>query len=78
MHALILAGGEGTRLGMGEKPLVSICGKPMVSWVTDAFRAAALEVTVVASHRTPMTLTTSGRKVSPFIGLWARAMWRIS
>jgi adenosylcobinamide-phosphate guanylyltransferase len=56
MHALILAGGEGTRLGMGEKPLVGICGRPMVSWVTDAFTAAGLEVVVVGSHRTPMTL----------------------
>ena len=56
MLALILAGGEGTRLGMGEKPLVSICGRPMVAWVIDAFTAAGLEVMVVASHRTPMTL----------------------
>jgi len=56
MLALILAGGEGTRLGMGEKPLVTICGKPMVAWIIDAFAAAGLEVVVVASHRTPMTL----------------------
>lgn len=56
MLALILAGGEGTRLGMGEKPLVTICGRPMVAWVTDAFTVAGLEVVVVASRRTPITL----------------------
>jgi adenosylcobinamide-phosphate guanylyltransferase len=56
MHALILAGGAGTRLGMGEKPLVSICGRPMVAWVIDAFTTAGLEVTVVASPSAPMTL----------------------
>ena len=56
MLALILAGGEGTRLGMGEKPLVSICGRPMLSWVIDAFTDSGLEVMVVASSRTQMTL----------------------
>ena len=56
MLALILAGGEGTRLGMGEKPLVDICGRPMVARVLDAFTSAGLEVIVVVSSRTPMTL----------------------
>jgi adenosylcobinamide-phosphate guanylyltransferase len=56
MLALILAGGEGTRLGMGEKPLVTICGRPMAAYVIDAFTGAGLEVVVVASRRTPMTL----------------------
>ena len=55
MLALILAGGEGTRLGMGEKPLVTICGRPMVAYVIDAFTAAGLDVVVVATRRTPMT-----------------------
>jgi len=55
MLALIMAGGEGSRLGMGEKPLVNICGRPMVSYVIDAFLAADHEVVVVASHRTPFT-----------------------
>jgi adenosylcobinamide-phosphate guanylyltransferase len=55
MLALILAGGEGTRLGMGEKPLVTICGRPMVAYVIDAFTAAGLDIVVVATRRTPMT-----------------------
>ncbi|HUK92791.1 MAG TPA: NTP transferase domain-containing protein [Methanomicrobiales archaeon] len=72
MHALILAGGEGTRLGMGEKPLVTICGRPMVSRVIDAFTSAGLEVTVVASTRTPMTLNYLRAQGIPFY----RAMGR--
>ena len=55
MLALILAGGEGARLGMGEKPLVDLCGRPMVAFVLDAFAGAGIEVMVVASRRTPMT-----------------------
>ena len=55
MLALIMAGGRGTRLRMGEKPLVTICGRPMLSYVTDAFVAAGHEVVVVASYRTPFT-----------------------
>lgn len=55
MLALIMAGGQGTRLQMGEKPLVTICGRPMLSYVIDAFTAAGHEVVVVASHRTPFT-----------------------
>ena len=56
MLALILAGGEGTRLGMGEKPLVTICGRPMLAYVINAFTSAGLDVVVVGSRCTPMTL----------------------
>ncbi len=55
MLTLIMAGGEGSRLRMGEKPLVTICGRPMLSYVIDAFESAGHEVIVVASHRTPYT-----------------------
>ena len=55
MLVLIMAGGEGTRLRMGEKPLVTICGKPMLSYVIDAFSSAGHGVVVVASHKTPFT-----------------------
>jgi adenosylcobinamide-phosphate guanylyltransferase len=66
MLALILAGGEGSRLGLGEKPLVDICGSPMVARVLDAFTAAGLEVMVVASARTPMTLNYLRAQGIPF------------
>jgi adenosylcobinamide-phosphate guanylyltransferase len=66
MLALILAGGEGTRLGLGEKSLADICGRPMVARVIDAFAAAGLDVVVVASRRTPMTLNYLRAQGIPF------------
>jgi adenosylcobinamide-phosphate guanylyltransferase len=55
MLALIMAGGEGSRLGMGEKPLVTILGMPMISRVIEAFRGAGLDVVVVATPKTCFT-----------------------
>jgi adenosylcobinamide-phosphate guanylyltransferase len=56
MHALIMAGGAGTRLNLGEKPLISICGKPMIAHVIHAFTRAGCDVVVAASPKTPMTI----------------------
>jgi adenosylcobinamide-phosphate guanylyltransferase len=55
MLALIVAGGEGTRLKMGEKPLVRICDRSMISYVIEAFSHAGHDVVVVNSPRTPLT-----------------------
>jgi adenosylcobinamide-phosphate guanylyltransferase len=55
MDALILAGGSGSRLDLGEKPLVTIQGKPMIGYVIDAFRAAGCEVVVILTKKTPYT-----------------------
>ncbi|HON80888.1 MAG TPA: NTP transferase domain-containing protein [Methanoregulaceae archaeon] len=55
MLALILAGGGGTRLDLGEKPLVTIRGKPMIEYVIDAFTAGGYDVVVVLSKKTPFT-----------------------
>ena len=55
MLALIMAGGRGSRLRMGEKPLVTVGERPMLAYVIDAFSSAGHEVVVVASHRTPFT-----------------------
>lgn len=56
MLALIMAGGAGTRLNLGEKPLISIGGRPMIAHVIDAFSGAGCEVVVAASPKTPMTI----------------------
>ncbi len=56
MHALIMAGGEGSRLDRGEKPLILVHGKPMIAYVTDAFSAAGIVPVVAASPKTPMTM----------------------
>lgn len=55
MHALILAGGSGTRLDLGEKPLVTLLGKPMIGYVIEAFRNAGHDVTVILTEKTPFT-----------------------
>jgi adenosylcobinamide-phosphate guanylyltransferase len=56
MHALIMAGGAGSRLNLGEKPLILIGGRPMISYVIDAFLSAGFEPAVAASRQTPMTI----------------------
>jgi adenosylcobinamide-phosphate guanylyltransferase len=56
MYALIMAGGAGTRLNLGEKPLVAICGRPLISYVIDAFKGAGCKPVVATSLRAPMTL----------------------
>ncbi|WFN35053.1 NTP transferase domain-containing protein [Methanogenium sp. S4BF] len=55
MLALIVAGGRGTRLNMGEKPLVRICDRPMIEYVIDAFCAAGIEPVAVLSSAVPQT-----------------------
>jgi adenosylcobinamide-phosphate guanylyltransferase len=55
MRALIMAGGAGSRLALGEKPLTLVCGRPMISYITDAFRSAGCEPVIVVSPKTPMT-----------------------
>ncbi|MDE4907244.1 NTP transferase domain-containing protein [Methanogenium marinum] len=55
MLALIVAGGRGTRLNRGEKPLVRICDRPMIACVTEAFCAAGIEPVAVLSPSVPQT-----------------------
>jgi len=55
MLALIMAGGAGSRLNLGEKPLVSVGGLPMIARVIWAFDSFGCDVVVAASLRTPMT-----------------------
>jgi adenosylcobinamide-phosphate guanylyltransferase len=56
MHALIMAGGEGSRINLGEKPLVLICRRPMIAYITDAFIGAGIDPVVAVSPKTPMTM----------------------
>ena len=55
MRAIIMAGGAGSRLNLGEKPLVLCSGRPMISYVIDAFCEAGHEPVVAVTSRTPMT-----------------------
>jgi adenosylcobinamide-phosphate guanylyltransferase len=55
MRALIMAGGAGSRLNLGEKPIIPLCGRPMIEYIVTAFQQAGCEPVVAASSRTPMT-----------------------
>jgi adenosylcobinamide-phosphate guanylyltransferase len=56
MYALIMAGGSGSRINLGEKPLISICGRPMIAYVIDVFHFCGITPVVAASPKTPMTM----------------------
>ncbi|ELZ72915.1 GTP:adenosylcobinamide-phosphate guanylyltransferase [Haloferax prahovense DSM 18310] len=57
MDALVMCGGRGTRLDAPvEKPLVEICGRPMLDRVAAALRDSSVEtVRAVTSPHTPNT-----------------------
>ncbi|MCM1985441.1 MULTISPECIES: NTP transferase domain-containing protein [Methanococcoides] len=57
MDAVIMAGGQGLRLGMGEKPCVELLGKPLISYVIDSLeRSSYIErIFVAVSPSTPAT-----------------------
>ncbi|GBC74477.1 Molybdenum cofactor guanylyltransferase [archaeon HR05] len=57
MIAVVMAGGRGSRLAMGEKPLVKINGKPMISYVIDAllYSRCFSAITVAVSNNTIRT-----------------------
>lgn len=57
MDAIVMAGGFGQRLGMGEKPCVELLGKPLIAYVIDTLRASENidRVFVAISPVTPRT-----------------------
>ena len=57
MDAIVMAGGLGKRLGMGEKPCIKIFGKPLISYVVDALDGAKKidRIFVAVSPATPNT-----------------------
>jgi adenosylcobinamide-phosphate guanylyltransferase len=58
MIGLVMAGGRGTRLGCGEKPLVPIAGTPMILWVLTAlYRTHLRPIYGSVTAYTPQTAT---------------------
>ncbi len=58
---LIMAGGKGTRMDLDiEKPLLEICGRPMIFYVVDALRGSkdVDDIIVTTSEHTPETAET--------------------
>ncbi|WP_406669919.1 NTP transferase domain-containing protein [Methanolobus sp. ZRKC4] len=57
MDAIIMAGGFGSRLGMGEKPCVELLGKPLITYVIDTLQRTGSigDIYVAVSPATPRT-----------------------
>ena len=57
MDAIVMAGGLGKRLGMGEKPCIEVLGKPLISYVVDALEGSEKidHIFVAVSPATPNT-----------------------
>jgi adenosylcobinamide-phosphate guanylyltransferase len=56
--ALVMAGGKGTRMQIAqEKPLIKVCGKPVIEYVLEALKKAKKidSVIVAVSNCTPKT-----------------------
>src|SRR5512136_2027469 len=56
--ALIMAGGKGTRLHLAEeKPLIKVCGKPVIEYVIEALKNAKKidSIVVAVTDCTPKT-----------------------
>jgi adenosylcobinamide-phosphate guanylyltransferase len=58
VSALVMAGGKGTRMGSPEeKPLIEVCGRPVIEYVLEALKKAKKidKVYVAVTERTPKT-----------------------
>ncbi len=58
MRAVVMAGGIGKRMRQkGEKPMINLCGKPLLMWVIDALKKSTKvsEIMVAASCFTRRT-----------------------
>ena len=56
MDALVMAGGKGSRLGMGEKPLVKLFGRSLIDYVVSALLdSSADRIFVAVTENVPMT-----------------------
>ncbi len=56
MDVLVMAGGKGMRLNMGEKPLVRLLGRPLVDYVVSSLEdSLADRIFVAATENVPLT-----------------------
>jgi adenosylcobinamide-phosphate guanylyltransferase len=56
LDALVMAGGKGSRLKMGEKPLVKLFGRPLIDYVVSALlNSSADRIFVATTDNVPMT-----------------------
>lgn len=62
--AVILAGGQGRRMGGADKGLMDYRGRPLVEWVLDAL-APQVEEILISANRNLDRYARSGRRVLP-------------
>ncbi|HUI27138.1 MAG TPA: sugar phosphate nucleotidyltransferase [Candidatus Kryptonia bacterium] len=71
--AVILAAGAGTRLGeLGtrySKPMVPLCGRPLIDWVIERLRAAGLTRFVIVAHAGDVALQRHARATGADLAL---------
>jgi GTP:adenosylcobinamide-phosphate guanylyltransferase len=48
LRALIMAGGKGSRI-TSRKPIIEICGKPMLLWILETLKSLTLDIYVAVS-----------------------------
>ena len=53
IECIVMAGGRGTRLGAPEKPMVEVCGEPMIVRVLRQLASVCGRIIVVYSRFTP-------------------------
>jgi molybdopterin-guanine dinucleotide biosynthesis protein A len=68
---LVLAGGQGRRMGGVDKGLALLRGRPMVAWVLDRFAPQVDEIIVNANQNTEQYAAFGHRVVSDEIGGFA-------
>jgi adenosylcobinamide-phosphate guanylyltransferase len=58
--ALVMAGGKGTRMKLAEeKPLIKVCGKPVIEYVLSVLKAAKKIDTIIVATSTTTPKTTA-------------------
>lgn len=56
MDAMVMAGGKGSRLKMGEKPLVRLFGRPLIDYVLSALQNSSVDrIFVATTDNVPLT-----------------------
>jgi adenosylcobinamide-phosphate guanylyltransferase len=83
LDALVMAGGKGSRLNLGEKPLARLFGKPLIEYVVAALEDADIErIFVATTESVPGTKSWAeerGLKVidSPGEGFVSDMVWAV-
>lgn len=63
MDAMVMAGGKGSRLNMGEKPMVMLLGRPLLDYVISAVMESSIEkIFIATTPNVPLTRSWAKEK----------------